>query len=234
MRRIVTPKIDDFDNSKKDATLTGDIHMTRMMTEHIKWNLAKFVVTVLAFIFLSIFCITLAGAAPPPPPVAPQALVLVICKVDDLTGQPGRHGVDPVTGKYDPSKAAKNWRDLELHLTKGLEYECRRDVLPLFDVVTFHWPKRLAAPLDADFSDWSQCGRIGVVITPSWQEKHKGWAVVGVGCPTPLGLDKDGDGMPDRYENGDYIILDWKLPGCPSHLPGTDSRMRCRFDASAV
>lgn len=183
---------------------------------------------------------TAHGASPSPP--APQVLVVVSCRVDDLTGQPGRHGVDPVTGKYDETKAAKGWRDLELRVNpRTLEYDCKREAVPLEDAVNMHWPSKVAVPLNPDFGNPGQCGRIGMHIVAGWQESNKGWGVVAIGCPSPIGIDADGDGQPDMDEYGHYIVRDWKLPGCPSYLPGKydpkrpeNNRMKCNFDASAV
>lgn len=167
-------------------------------------------------------------------PKAPQTLVVVACKADDLTGKPGRHGVDPVTGQYDKTAAAKGWRDLELHINKNLEYDCKRELLPLEDAVTMYWPPKLAKPINPDWGNWGQCVRAGVSISHRWEMDNKGWAVVAIGCPSPIGVDADGDGKPDMDERGHYVIKGWKLPGCPSYLPGTNNRMRCNFDSSAV
>src|SRR6188472_3259523 len=89
----------------------------------------------LAFLAAVLLASTAHGASPSPPK-APQALVIVTCKVDDLTGQLGRHGVD-ADGHYDETSAAKGWRDLELHLDKGLEYECKREIAQLEDATQY-------------------------------------------------------------------------------------------------
>lgn len=167
--------------------------MPRKMTEPI-----------LAAAFL---CLTsIASAAVPPP----TALVIVACRVDDLTGQPGRH---------DPALAAKDWRDLELKIIDG-EYSCKREVLSLEDGSLYQNVNDLI-PLNANFADWTQCSRVGVVQAQAWNEKHKGWATVAVGCPVPI-------------VNGDGRIIGYKLPECPSTLPGTNNPMRCKFDASEI
>ena len=178
-----------------------------------------------------------AKQPPTAPPPAPQSLVVVACQTIDLTGQPGRHGVDTV-GVYHEEQAAKGWRDLELKLDRGLEYVCKREALPLEDAVTMFWPPKLAKPLNPDFGNWGVCGRIGMSIVAGWEEKNKGWGVVAIGCPSMIGIDIDGDGNPDIHKDGplrgQYIIKDWKLPGCPTYLPGTKNRMKCRFDASLI
>ena len=170
-------------------------------------------------------------------PAAMQSLVVVACQVDDVTGQPGRFGVDE-NGVYHEEMAAKGWRDLELRLDKGLEYVCKREVLPLEDAVTYYWPSKLAKPLNTNMGIPGQCGHIGMTITARWEEGNKGWGVVGIGCPSKIGIDADGDGKPDFHKDGplrgQYIIKQWVLPGCPSFLPGTQNRMKCRFDASMI
>jgi hypothetical protein len=168
---------------------------------------------------------------PEPPPSAPQTMVLVVCKVVDLTGQPGRHGVDPVTGEYNEKLAARGWRDLELYVNpRTLEHECKTIPLPLEDAVAQYWPRKpikaegipphtngldmkkqapvtgelYAEPLNANFGIPSQCGHAGMMVTPEWEDQNKGWGVVTVGCPTMIGVDGDGDGQPDIHKDGPY------------------------------
>lgn len=199
-----------------------------------------------AFLAAVLLASTAHGASPSPPKKAPQVLAVIACKTIDMTGQKGRHGVDPVTGAYDETSAAQGWRDLELYINpRTLEYECKREVLPLEDAVTMYWPPKLAKPLDPDFGDHGQCGRVGMSITANYEASHKGWGVVAIGCPSMIGVDADGDGQPDTYQDGphkgDYVVKDWKLPGCPTFKPGTynpetgeGERMKCNFDASAI
>ena len=145
---------------------------------------------------------------------APTKAVLIACRVNDLTGQPGRH---------DPTMAAPGWRDYELRINDAQEYECKREELELNDSA------QLAAsapadllPLDPDFSDLNQCARVGVVQAQAWNEKHAGWAVVGVGCPVPI-------------VNADGRVIAWKMPECPVHLPGSPgNRIKCTFDESLI
>jgi hypothetical protein len=149
------------------------------------------------------------------------SLVIIACRVDDLTGQPGRH---------DPELAAKGWRDLELHIVNG-ELQCRREVLyDLQDATQFSTaaPADLIA-LNPDFSVPTSCARVGVVMAQAWNEQNKGWATIAVGCPVPIMSD---NGTPD--DKSDDYQVGLKLPECPSFLPGTDSPMRCRFDASVI
>lgn len=145
-----------------------------------------------------------------PPTAPPTALAIIACRVDDLTGQPGRQ---------DPEMAARGWRDLELHIKDG-ELQCKREVVDLIDQVQIIGPEH-SFPLSPNFSEWSQCAGVAMAYAPLWNEHHQGWAVIAAGCPTPI---VDGDGK----------ILSYKLPECPTYLPGTTSRMTCRFDGSAV
>ena len=66
---------------------------------------------------------------------------------------------------------------------------------------------------------------------------NDGYAVVGIGCPTPWMSD---NGTPDDRSD-DFPTGSYKMPECPSHLPGKydpahpdDNRMKCNFDESAI
>jgi hypothetical protein len=143
---------------------------------------------------------------------APTSVVIVACRVSDHTGEAGRH---------DPSLAAKNWRDLELVIKDG-EYQCKREVLQLEDGAVWgsHAPEELI-PLHPNFGNPAQCAKVGVMQAAEWNESHKGWAVVAVGCPTKI-VNEQGE------------IVGWHMPSCPSFLPGTDNRMKCNFDESTI
>lgn len=167
----------------------------------------------LALVFGFSFFPIMATAAPPP---APQTLVIIACKADDLTGQPGRH---------DPAMAAHGWRDLELHINGNNEYECKRIVVPLEDAAIYQG----LPPLASDFSNHTQCARAAMGFAPQWNDQNKGYAVVGIGCPVPEWAD---NGTPG--DKSDDYIVGYRLPGCPSFRPGTNNRMRCSFDESAV
>ena len=144
---------------------------------------------------------------------APQTVIIVACQVDDLTGLPGRP---------DPTFAARGWRDLELHVDKNQEFVCKRERLDLEDGAYYgvNTPKEMIH-LTPNFGDWTQCARVGVMQAADWNAQNPGWGVVAVGCPTPIVNDKG-------------EVVGWTLPGCPTYLPGTNSRMKCRFDASAI
>jgi hypothetical protein len=154
---------------------------------------------------------------------APNSIVFVVCRVDDLTGQPGRH---------DPSMAAKNWRDLELHVNDNQEYECKRQLVTNIEDKSQFQEGATGdmIPLAPNFGSPVTCALIGIPMAVGWDQQNPGWSVVAIGCPTPIYPDVDVDGMPDAGSRP----IGWKLPGCPSYLPGTNNRMRCVFDESAV
>ena len=169
-----------------------------------------------------------AEAAPPTPqfaiqapdsPRAPQAIAVFSCRVDDLTGKPGRFGVDE-NGVYHPELAARNWRDLELHIEGG-EIECKRQLVEIQDKDEL---VNNAVQLHHNFGDPGQCvtGANLMFTTTEWDKHHGLWAVVGIGCPTPM-VDQTGK------------IVGWHIPECQSHLPGhKEIAMKCKFDESVI
>jgi hypothetical protein len=149
----------------------------------------------------------MAEAGPPPPP---QTVIIVSCRVDDLTGQPGRQ---------DPALAARGWMDLEWHFDKGNELECKREELPLTDSVALMSPE--VQELKPNFSAWAQCAAVAMQVGPAYEKAHKGWAVAAVGCPSPM---MDDNGTPST---ADDRVVGWTLPSCPSWL-------KCRYDGSLI
>ena len=162
------------------------------------------------------FAVPVPGVSPP----APQQIAVISCRADDLTGQPGRHGVTMVDGKpvFDPESAAKNWRDLELHVVDG-ELQCKRQLIAIEDKDVM---VNNAEPLHANFGEPTQCARASALFftTVNWDAQHRGWAVVGVGCPTPI-VDSQG------------VIIEWHMPECPRKL-GTIEGIKCKFDESVI
>jgi hypothetical protein len=154
-------------------------------------------------------------------PAAPTELVIVACRVVDWTGlRPLPEGV----------QAVHNWRDLEWFTNDGQEYECKREVAALQDSTLFSEKATgKEIPLNANFSDLGQCASRSMEVGPRWNDKHPGWAVMGVGCPVPIMND---NGTPETTLD-DYVI-GYKLPECPIHQPGTENRMRCHFDESVI
>lgn len=145
-------------------------------------------------------------------PSAPNSIVLIACRVDDLTG---------VAGRQDPAMAAHGWRDLEWHVENG-QYECRREVISnIVDEVGEQHPE--LRQMRPDFGKPEQCGAIGVTFVADWELKHPGWGVLAIGCPSKIT-----DGGPDGP------VVGWKLPGCPANIPGTDTPMKCDFDDTAI
>jgi hypothetical protein len=144
---------------------------------------------------------------------APTSIVIVACKVDDLTGQPGRQ---------DPNLAAKGWRDLELHINSNQEYECKREVLDLVDGSYFgsKAPDELIN-LVPNFADPSQGARVCMMQAAVYNDKNPGWGVVACGLPT-------------RIVNDKGETVGWQMPSCPTYLPGTQNRMKCDFDESVI
>lgn len=143
--------------------------------------------------------------ASPRSPQAPTALAIIACRVDDLTGQPGRH---------DPAMAARGWRDLEPHVVFG-ELQCKRYLLPLDDAAVFKGAK----PLTPNFGKWDQCARVAAGMFPT--QENNGWAPLAAGCPTPI----------TDLETGE--IVGWKLPECPSKINGKEG-ITCKFDESVI
>jgi hypothetical protein len=142
---------------------------------------------------------------------APTDLVVIGCRVDDLTGQPGRQ---------DPALAAKDWRDLEWHVEGG-ELQCKREVSQLQDqAVVIDNTGKLAKPLNSDFYDRGQCTKAGAVWSVQWDRAHKGWAVMAIGCPAPI---TDGKG----------VVKGWKMPDCPRKI-GSIEGIKCNFDESNI
>ena len=137
---------------------------------------------------------------------APTALVIVACRVDDLTGQRGGRirGSPRAIGRPRASRR----KNQESNASASAS---------IWTMASRATTSGAAAPLNPDFGDWSQCAR-GARCRPATDRKHPGWGVVAVGCPTDRERERRG-GRPEAA----------RLP----HLfPGTTSRMRRRFDAA--
>lgn len=140
-------------------------------------------------------------------PLPPQSIVVIACRVDDLTGQPGRQ---------DPNLAARGWRDLEWHFDRGNQLECKREIVDLQDGVSLVSPE--TPELRPNFSSFAQCAAVGMQYAQQYQVAHGGWGVMAVGCPV-------------RIET-DGILTGWKLPDCPREIGGLP--ITCKFDGSLI
>ena len=145
-------------------------------------------------------------------PQAPQALVIIACRTDDLTNVPGR--------SVDQNAIATGHRDIEFHVQGG-ELECKRELTPLEDAVAATHPEVRA--LLSNFGDWTQCSRASAMFSPDWERLHPGWSVMTTGCPT-------------RMVNDVGQTVGWHMPECPSEIivDGSPVPITCKFDDSMI
>ena len=153
----------------------------------------------------------------------PASLSVIACRVVDKTGLPGRQ---------NPKMAAPNWKDLEWYINQGLELECKREVIENMDDSTQYAAGGTGKeiPLDPDWSHSSECAARAMEIGPRWNDAHPGWAVLAIGCPVPI-KNYGADGIKGTFDDE---IVGYKLPECPTFMPGTENRMKCSYDESAV
>lgn len=124
----------------------------------------------------------------------------------------------------------------QLKVNKDNELECKRETIDPQDgsamaAALKPFDPNFAAitdPGNITFSDYSQCGRVGMMMTARYQEQNPGWLVVAVGCPTPI-LDDQG-----TDDTSDDVIIGWQVPQCPTFLPGTDIEITCRFSPEFI
>lgn len=194
--------------------------------------------------------------------MAPQSLVFVVCRVDDLTGTrppPGTPGAEVMP--------APGWKDLELRVVDG-EYQCKRMQIDLEDAVAMHYPRKpyqiagVGAILGAEPSCVERETAKGTVcvdpapVTGSLYAEPlnpkfgysaqcvrtgvmqgQGWNEKNpgwavVGIGCPVRMMNTG---PDGLKGtADDYLIGWKLPECPDYLPGTSNPMRCKFDESLI
>lgn len=150
---------------------------------------------------------------------APTSLVIVACRAVERTEWPEISR--PLPGVWYP----------KLYINDDLEYECKRELLKDMQDSTHFSPTATGKEfqLEPNWGEHGQCARAAMMTAPRWNDENRGWAVVAVGCPTPIW---DDGGSPDYW--ADDRIIGWHLPGCPTYLPGTTNRMKCRFDESSV
>ena len=138
-------------------------------------------------------------------PSPPQSIVVISCRVDDLTGRQDSN--------------VKGWRDLEWHFTNGNELECKREEIPLTDAAALMAPE--IRELHPDFSDFSQCSTVAMQYAPKYEKDHSGWGVMAIGCPVQI---------TSNGPNGP--IIGWHMPECPRTVGGL--AIVCRFDPSQI
>ena len=147
----------------------------------------------------------------PDSPRAPQAIAVISCQVDDM-------GFDTLPDNVLPSR---EWRNLDWHRDKGGNLICKRELVEIEDKDEI---VNNSVQLHHNFGEPGQCVRGAALFftTSGWDAKRPKWAVIAVGCPTPI-TDPDGK------------IVGWHMPECPSHVPGNDEMpLRCKFDESGV
>jgi hypothetical protein len=139
-----------------------------------------------------------------------NTLVIVACRVNDMTGKrdPSHDGVEV--------RPAPGWKDLELYENKFGEAECKR-------IEYNQTEAKVAVP--NDLRTTAGCMRSSMLIAPQWNEANEGWAVVAVGCPTPIIADHNGNKMLDEGER----IIGYKLPECPKWI-----KQYCKFNESEI
>lgn len=148
----------------------------------------------------------------PTSPRAPQAISVISCVVDDL-------GLDVLPASVIPSR---EWKNLEWHRDKDGDLLCKRVIVEIQDkdeVVNN------GTQLHHNFGDPGQCVRGAALFftTSQWDAQHQNYAVIAVGCPTPI-VDA---------ETG--VITGWHMPECPSHVPGNPAMpLKCKFDESLI
>jgi hypothetical protein len=136
-----------------------------------------------------------SGAAPP------TKLAIIACRVDQAS--------------QDQNSAAGDYRGLEWHVP----VECMRVVETVTDAAALNAPSfRQKTP---NLADYGICAEVAMAYAPIWEDSHRSWAIVKVGCPTKI-VDADGN------------IIGWHMPECQGVLPGTNYPLRCRFDPSEI
>ena len=137
-----------------------------------------------------------------------NTLVVVACQVNDMTGKrdPSHDGVEV--------RPAPGWKDLELKENKFGEFTCKREVVNQHDA---------KVSLQNDVRTTKGCMRSSMLLAPQWNEENPGWAVVAVGCPTPIINDLNGN---NQQDDGEPVIA-YKLPECPRWI-------KCDFSESEI
>lgn len=100
-----------------------------------------------------------------------------------------------------------------------LPVECMRVIETVTDAAALRrlWPPEKRPNL----TNYGKCAEVAMHYAPIWEESHRNWVVVKVGCPTKI-VDADGR------------AIGWHMPECQGTLPGTTYPLRCRFDPSEI
>lgn len=136
---------------------------------------------------------------PTAPPAAPVALVLIVCKGHT---EAWSNDTDADNAKMT---GVENW----VWDYPDAKMLCKRLEIPMIDPAEAAG----AAPLNPNFSDWSQCARAGIPLQQSWDQAHRTlpWRVWRIGCPVPI-INQDGSvvgyKMPDggHYEQVTFLV----------------------------
>jgi hypothetical protein len=103
-----------------------------------------------------------------------------------VSGPPDQNGIVPRDWDY---------KDAKIH--------CRREEVPLQDMAEYEGAKAIGH----DFSDHTQCAKVGAIIAPNYDGKHGPWYLLAVGCPTRI---------VNQLPDGSEETVGWQLPPCPS------------------
>ena len=133
--------------------------------------------------------------------VPPTKLAIIACRVDQTS--------------HDQNSAAGDFRELEWHMP----VECMRVVETVTDTAALNDPS--LRQMTPNLADYGICAEVAMAYAPIWEDSHRSWAIVKVGCPTKI-VDADGN------------IIVWHMPECQGVLPGTSYPLRCRFDPSEI
>lgn len=131
----------------------------------------------------------------------PTKLVIIACRVEAKQKR---------TSGLNPEITEPDWL---------LPVECMRVIETVRDAAALNslWLRERRPNL----ANEETCAKVAMTFVPEWEESHRNWLVVKVGCPVKI-VDADGK------------IIGWHMPECQGTLPGTDYPLRCRFDPSEI
>ena len=131
----------------------------------------------------------------------PSKLVIIACRVE---------AKQKATSGLNPEITEPDWL---------LPVECMRVIETVRDAAALNnlWLRERQPNL----ANEETCAKVAMTYVPEWEESHRNWLVVKVGCPVKI-VDADGR------------IIGWHMPECQGTLPGTNYPLRCRFDPSEI